>query len=68
LTATAAVATAAAAARWLRHVERMPEEITAKKMFKNIPEGKMSVGKPRKECLDMLKMIRRKWVLEAGEK
>jgi hypothetical protein len=33
--------------RWLGHVERMPEERTVKKVFKNIPEGKKSVGKRR---------------------
>jgi hypothetical protein len=38
--------------RWLGLVERMPEERTVKKVFKNIPEGKMSVGKPRKRWLD----------------
>jgi hypothetical protein len=26
--------------RWLGHVERMQEEKTVKKVFKNIPEGK----------------------------
>jgi hypothetical protein len=30
----------------------MPEEITAKKVFKNTPERKRSVGKPRNKCLD----------------
>jgi RNA-splicing ligase RtcB len=30
----------------------MPEERTVKKVFKNIPEGKGSVGKPRKRWLD----------------
>jgi len=30
----------------------MSEERTVKKVFKNIPEGKRSVGKPRKRWLD----------------
>lgn len=30
--------------QWLGHVERMPEERTLKKGFKNIPEGKRSIG------------------------
>jgi hypothetical protein len=34
--------------RWLGHVERRPEERSVKKVFKNIPEGKRFVGKPRK--------------------
>jgi hypothetical protein len=33
-------------------VERMPEERTVKNVFKNIPEVKMSVGKPRNRWLD----------------
>lgn len=39
--------------RWRRlgHVERMPEEITVRKMFKNISEKKY-VGKPRKRGSD----------------
>jgi hypothetical protein len=31
--------------RWVGHMERMLEERTVKKEFKNIPEGKRSVGK-----------------------
>jgi hypothetical protein len=38
-----------------RHVERMPEERTVTEVFKNIPEGKRSVGKPRKRWLDDVK-------------
>ena len=34
--------------RWVEHVERIPKERTVKKVFKNIPEGKRSVGKLRK--------------------
>ena len=37
---------------WVGHVEKMSEERTVKKVFKNIPEGKRSVGKPRKRWLD----------------
>ena len=37
---------------WLRHAGRMPEERTVKIVFKNIPEGEKSVGKPRKRWLD----------------
>ena len=55
--------------RWLGHVERMPEKKrTANKVFKNIPEGKKSAGKPRKRALELLKMIRRIWVLGAWRK
>jgi hypothetical protein len=43
--------------RWLGHVERMSEERTVKKVFKNILEGKKSVGRPRKDEWTMLKMI-----------
>jgi hypothetical protein len=38
--------------RWLGHVERMTEERTVKK---NTPEGKSSVGKPRKRWLNDVK-------------
>jgi hypothetical protein len=30
----------------------MPEERTVKKVFQNMPQGKTSVGKPRKRWLD----------------
>ena len=43
--------------QWLGHTERMPDERTVKKVFKNILEGKRSVGKPRKRWLNMLKII-----------
>jgi len=33
---------------WLGHVERMPEERNAKKVSKNTPEGKRSIGNPLK--------------------
>jgi hypothetical protein len=36
----------------VRCVERMPEQSTVAKVFKNIPESKWSVGKPRKSWLD----------------
>ena len=42
---------------WLGHVERMSEERTVKKVFKNVLEGKKSVGRPRKDEWTMLKMI-----------
>jgi hypothetical protein len=38
--------------RWLGHVEILPEERAVKKTFKNIPDGKRSVGKPRKKWVD----------------
>jgi hypothetical protein len=37
---------------WLGHVERMPEERTVKKVFKNIPERNRSLRKPRKRWVD----------------
>ena len=49
----------------VRKAERIPEEGNVKKVFKNIPEGRRSAEKSRKRWL---KMSRRKWVLEAGEK
>ena len=48
--------------------KKMSEERTVKKVFKNTLEGKSSVGKPRKRWLGDVQTIRRKWVLEAGEK
>jgi hypothetical protein len=52
--------------RWFGQVERMPEERTVKKMFKNTTERKRSVGKPRKRWLDddgncLKKMEARGW-------
>ena len=38
--------------RWLWRVERIRSERTVKKVFKDIPEGKRSFGKPRKKWLD----------------
>jgi len=38
--------------RRLGHVERRPEERSVKKVFKNIPEGRRFVGKPRKRKMD----------------
>jgi hypothetical protein len=32
----------------------MSEEITVKKVFKNTPEGKRSLGNPRKRWLDLI--------------
>jgi hypothetical protein len=39
--------------RWLGHMERMSEEEedTVKTVFKNTPEGRRSVGKPRNKWL-----------------
>jgi hypothetical protein len=34
--------------QWLGHVKRMPEEVNVRKAFKNIPEIKLSTGKPGK--------------------
>jgi ribosomal protein S28E/S33 len=39
--------------RWLEYVERMPEERTAKKVFRSIPEGKRSVSKTRNWWLNI---------------
>jgi hypothetical protein len=50
--------------RWFGHVERMPQERTVKEVFKTIPEGKSSVGKPSKRWFTMMKM----GVNEVGEK
>jgi hypothetical protein len=38
--------------RWLEQVERMSEERTVKRVFKNTPQGKRSAGKPRGRRLD----------------
>jgi hypothetical protein len=38
--------------RWLEHVEQMSKERTVKKVFRNMLEGKRSVGKPRKTWYD----------------
>jgi len=37
---------------WLGHAGRIPEDRTLKNVFKNIPEGERSFGKPRKRWLD----------------
>jgi hypothetical protein len=34
--------------QWSGHMERMPEERNAKKVSKNTPEGKRSIGNPLK--------------------
>jgi len=49
-------------------VESMPEETTVKKVLKNILEGKRSVRKPGKRCLDDVEYVLRKWTLDPGEK
>jgi hypothetical protein len=38
--------------RWDGRVERIPSQRTMKKVFKDIPKGKRSFGKPRKRWLD----------------
>jgi hypothetical protein len=47
--------------RWLGHEERMPDERTVKKVFKTIPYGKISGGKPRKISLDDVENDLKKW-------
>jgi hypothetical protein len=52
--------------RWLGHVERILQERIVKKAIKNVPEGKRSVGKPRKRRMvdvenDLKKMGIRGW-------
>ena len=47
--------------RWVWHEERVPEERSVKKVLKNIPEGKTSVGKPRKIWLDDVENDMKKW-------
>jgi len=42
----------------------MPEERTVKKVFKSIPDGKTSVGKPRQLWLDDAKNDLKKMFLE----
>jgi hypothetical protein len=51
------------------HEERMPGERTVKQVLKNrpIPEGKSPLENQERDVWAMLKMIRRKWMLEAGE-
>jgi hypothetical protein len=44
----------------------MPHERTVKKVFGNIPNGKISVGKPRKRWLDNAENYLKK-MGEAGE-
>ena len=38
---------------------------TLKKVFKNAPVGRRSVGKPRKRWLDDVENYLKKWVLES---
>jgi hypothetical protein len=46
----------------------MLQERNAKKVFKNVPEEKRSVGKQERNGWMMVKMILRKWVLEVAGK
>jgi hypothetical protein len=43
--------------QWLQNVERMPEERTMKKVFKNIPEEKHPLESQDRDGWTMLKMI-----------
>jgi hypothetical protein len=54
--------------RRLGHVEKMSEERAVKKLFKNIREGKRSLGKPRKRWLDDVENDLKKLGVEAGDK
>jgi hypothetical protein len=38
--------------RWIRHVERISGEISLRKVFKNIPEGKNFIVKSRRRSWD----------------
>ena len=38
--------------RWLGHVERMPEDRAAKKVWKGKQEGQRKTGRPRKRWMD----------------
>ena len=51
------------------HLERMPGERAVKQVLKNrpIPEGKSPLVNQERDVRAMLRMIRRKLVLEAGE-
>jgi hypothetical protein len=53
--------------RWLGHVKRMSEESTFKRVFKNTLEGKRFLESQETDGQLTLKIIRRKWVFEAGE-
>jgi vacuolar-type H+-ATPase subunit E/Vma4 len=48
--------------RWLRHVERMSEERTVKKVFKNTLQKKCVLESKERDCYSG------KCVLQAGEK
>jgi hypothetical protein len=49
-------------------VERISDERTVKKMFKNIREGKWSVGKPRKKWWDDVENDLKKICVKRPEK
>jgi hypothetical protein len=51
------------------HEERMPGERAVKQVLKNrsIPEGKSLLENQERDVWAVLKMTRRKWLLEAGE-
>jgi hypothetical protein len=55
--------------RWVGHVERMAaKEGIVKKVFKNTPEGKRSVGKPRMRWLDDVEKCQKKIVVRGWTK
>lgn len=37
--------------RWIGHVERLPDENSTKRIFKTIPFGKRSAGRPKKRFI-----------------
>jgi hypothetical protein len=42
--------------RWERHVPRMGEKRNAYRILVRKPEGKRPVGRPRRRCVDNIKM------------
>ena len=42
--------------RWAGHVARMGEEIVACRVLVGKPEGKRPLGRPRRRCVDNIKM------------
>jgi hypothetical protein len=49
-------------------VERITEERAVKKLFKNIREGRRTLGKPRKRWLDDVENYLKKLGVKAGDK
>jgi hypothetical protein len=48
--------------RWVRYVARMGEKKNVYMLFVGMPEGKRQLGRPRRKCVDNLKM----YLLEIG--